>query len=125
MTGAHSSKKGMKIEENLAMKPFRLLTFILFAASVSGCAFFKDYSKDNTWSYFEEWDVNTDFRLDKEEFFNGCVKDHFVEKGARSNADTLFDQADENKDGKLTSIEFYKWKVNMPEDTKAEGSRSV
>jgi hypothetical protein len=109
----------MKIEEISGMKFFRLFAFTLLAASMSGCGFFKDYSKGSTWSYFEEWDANVDFRIDKEEFFNGCVKDHFVEKDAQSSADTLFNKADEDKDGLLTSIEFYRWKIGMPEDTRS------
>lgn len=96
------------------MKPVNLFAFIFILLSFGSCGFFKDYSKDNRWSYFEEWDNNTDSRVDKEEFVKGCLRDGFVDKSnASTEADALFTKADENQDGFLTGLEFYRWKVRM------------
>lgn len=100
----------MNIEENFFMKPLYFLA-LGSLLTLGSCGFFKDYSKDNHWSYFEEWDSNTDMHIDKEEFANGCIRDGFIKKDERATADNLFTAADESKDGELTGIEFYRWKV--------------
>ena len=96
------------------MKSFRLLAFIPVMLLLGSCGFFRDYSKYNYWSYFEEWDNNTDSKVDKGEFVNGCLRDGFVSKaGASTAADSLFAKADEDQNGFLTGLEFYKWKIKM------------
>ena len=108
---------GMNIEENFFMKTTNLLLMLALIFSLASCGFFKDYSKEQEWSYFEEWDTNADAKVDKNEFIEGCVKDDFIEKNNTSAADSLFTKADEDKDGALTGLEFYRWKVRMvPED---------
>jgi hypothetical protein len=93
------------------MKSARLI--ILLLPLMASCAFFKDYTKDNQWSYFEEWDTKTDSEIDKEEFEAGCVRDGFIKKGDVAAADSLFTKADENHDGSLSGLEFYRWKIDM------------
>jgi len=93
------------------MKSTRLIVFIL--PLMASCGFFKDYTKDSQWSYFEEWDTKTDSRIDKEEFEAGCIRDGFVKKSDLAVAYSLFTKADENQDGSLTGLEFYRWKINM------------
>ncbi len=92
------------------MKAIKLFCLILFFGS---CGFFKDYTKDNQWSYFEEWDTQTDSKIDKNEFVAGCVRDGFVEKNNTAAADPMFARADENQDGFLSGLEFYRWKIKM------------
>lgn len=102
------------------MKSARFL-LILTLPLVAGCGFFKDYSKDNHWSYFEEWDNNTDSKIDKQEFAEGCVKDKFVDKIENQAAiDSMFVKADENQDGQLTGLEFYRWKIHVEEPDLAQ-----
>lgn len=92
----------------------RVIELFLLALVLGGCGFFKDYSKDNEWSYFEEWDSNADFRIDKSEFAAGCLKDGFIGKIDETEATkSMFASADENQDGQLTGLEFYRWKVKM------------
>ena len=106
----------MNIDDNYSMKSFSLLAVALLMLLLGSCGFFRNYAKGNTWSYFEEWDVNTDMRVDKGEFVSGCMKDGLIKKtDAPVAADTLFTTADENKDGLLSSLEFYKWKVHLPD----------
>jgi Ca2+-binding EF-hand superfamily protein len=97
------------------MKSTRLIVLLL--PLMASCGFFKDYSKDNLWSYFEEWDLNTDSKIDKDEFTAGCVRDGFIGKNSLAMADPMFIKADENKDGALTGLEFYRWKIHVEDPT--------
>jgi hypothetical protein len=107
----------MNIEENFLMKATNLLLMIAITLSLVSCGFFKDYSKGEKWSYFEEWDANADAKVDKNEFIEGCLKDDFIQKNDTGAADSLFTKADEDQNGILTGLEFYRWKVRMvPED---------
>lgn len=101
------------------MKSVRLIAILL--PLMASCGFFKDYTKENHWSYFEEWDTNADSKVDKEEFAAGCVRDEFIDKKDRMAADPMFLKADENQDGVLTGLEFYRWKIAF-EDKKSEGA---
>lgn len=92
------------------MKYGMILPILLVA---SGCGFFKDYAKDNQWSYFEEWDANADAKVDKNEFAAGCVRDKFVKKADDPVIIEWFNKADEDKDGVLTGLEFYRWKIDF------------
>ncbi len=94
---------------------------ILTIPLMASCAFFKDYSKENHWSYFEEWDTNIDTKIDKAEFAQGCVKDDFVgKKNNQSAVDAMFVAADENQDGQITALEFYRWKIHVEEPDLAQ-----
>ena len=102
------------------MKYGRFL-LVLVLPLMASCAFFKDYSKDNHWSYFEEWDNNVDSKIDKTEFAQGCVKDKFVgKKDNQAAIDSMFVKADENKDGLISGLEFYRWKIHVEEPDLAQ-----
>jgi hypothetical protein len=108
----------MNIDQNFLMKS--TYTFLLLLPLMVSCGFFKDYSKDNHWSYFEEWDSNVDSKIDKTEFAAGCATHGYVDKKKPDTAvsEELFVKADENKDGVITGLEFYRWKIkeNKEED---------
>jgi Ca2+-binding EF-hand superfamily protein len=98
-------------------------TFVFLLLALAGCGFFKDYSKNDQWSYFEEWDTTKDAKIDKQEFMAGCVKEDFVKTDEQAKADELFMKADENQDGFLTGLEFYRWKIRASSEDDSISSR--
>lgn len=87
----------------------------------NGCAY-KPYGRDDNWVYFEDWDMNSDSKIDSTEFVNGYVRDELFKedrsRGATSSATAeesakaLFLTCDENKDGVVSGLEFYRWEVD-------------
>jgi hypothetical protein len=138
------------------MKAIGLLLIALF---VQGC-FFHPYfnDKESDWWYLEDWDINKDMVIDKDEFTTSFEKyemirkisanaqpvgyavfdslvvrltrntgEHQENKPTAASFDTNGDQklsepelaagmfviADDNRDNKVSGLEFYEWEVYL------------
>ena len=59
----------------------RLFLFITIFALLSACITLPG-AKDQHWGYFEDWDINSDLKLDANEFLHSYVESDFFEKWA-------------------------------------------
>lgn len=84
----------------------------------SGCTY-KSMIRDEEWVYFEEWDSNDDSKLDSNEFANGY--DDSKIKGNES-AQAVFSRCDENEDGVVSALAFYKWEANRDAPAKRDSA---
>jgi hypothetical protein len=86
--------------------------FLLLALITQSC-FYQSYYKDKQWWYFEEWDTNNDSVVDRDEFAAGVKKSKIIGKDTPTSDSAAFAVADDNKDNKLSGIEFYKWEISL------------
>jgi hypothetical protein len=90
---------------------------VFCAVAVSSCSY-KSIHNDN-WVYFEDWDMNDNLRIDSAEFVSGYLRDDVFERekaktaSVEETAKSSFETCDENKDGLVSSLEFYHWEVNL------------
>lgn len=90
------------------MKAIGLLLVMLVLQSC-----YHSYYKSSDWWYLEDWDANHDLVIDKSEFVAGFEKYKVTKKVGQKNAAEVFVTADENKDDKLSGVEFYVWEENL------------
>lgn len=91
---------------------------IVMLLGQSGCLF-KSYVHDDNWVYFEDWDVNDDSKIDSTEFVNGYARDKFKDD---QSAQAIFTACDDNEDGVVTGLEFYRWEANRGAPVKRDSA---
>jgi hypothetical protein len=106
----------------------RIFACLFLVALVSGSCTHK-YFHDDSWVYFEDWDANSDSKLDSAEFISGYMRDDLYKDGkagkddkvsAEATAKVDFLNCDENKDGFVGSLEFYHWELNRNPEPKRD-----
>jgi len=101
------------------MKLRHLITIILFAHLIGGCATLKTHRVNRNWAHLEKWDLNGNENLDKDEFMKGYRRNKFFtrwEQKSRPINDSifvgqLFSFLDRNDDNILDSIEYSSGRV--------------
>jgi len=90
---------------------------VFCAIAISSCSY-KSIHDDN-WVYFEDWDADDNSRLDSAEFISGYLRDDVVKKDTTKAASgeeaarASFGACDENNDGLVSGLEFYRWEVKL------------
>jgi hypothetical protein len=103
--------------------------FLLITASFTSCLY--KPAVDDNWVYFEDWDMNSDSRIDSAEFVSGYLRDDLYKDrfegsvadkagSAEEAARTNFTICDDDKDGLIRSLEFYHWELNRNPEPKRD-----